>query len=91
MSDGSVSLFPSVGNWKYACKSHYWIRENKVVDAGAMSAGAIAAVQERDRHDRDSYLAQVNARPIPDGATVWARLRATIARVLSRIRLLWPW
>ena len=28
-----VSLFPSVGNWSFPCKSHYWIRNGKVVVA----------------------------------------------------------
>ena len=27
----SVSLFPSIGNFQFPCKSHYWIRENAVV------------------------------------------------------------
>ena len=27
----SVSLSPSIGNWGFACRSHYWIRHDKVV------------------------------------------------------------
>ena len=26
----SVSLHPSIGNWNFECKSHYWIIKNKV-------------------------------------------------------------
>lgn len=26
-----VSLSPSIGNWDYPCKSHYWILKNEVV------------------------------------------------------------
>lgn len=26
-----VSLSPSIGNWDYPCRSHYWIIENEVV------------------------------------------------------------
>lgn len=26
----SVSLYPSIGNWNFECKSHYWITRNKV-------------------------------------------------------------
>jgi hypothetical protein len=26
----TVSLHPSIGNWKLDCKSHYWIRKNTV-------------------------------------------------------------
>jgi len=25
----SISLDPSIGNWSFPCKSHYWITENK--------------------------------------------------------------
>ena len=26
-----ISLFPSIGNWNFECRSHYWIRNNKFV------------------------------------------------------------
>ena len=26
----NVSLSPSIGNWNFKCKSHYWIRNNKI-------------------------------------------------------------
>ena len=32
--DGAVSLSPSIGNYQYACKSHYFIRNNKVLWVG---------------------------------------------------------
>lgn len=46
-----VSLVPSVGNWSSPCKSHYWITENRVRWAGAMSTERILAVQQQDRRD----------------------------------------
>ncbi len=27
----SISLEPSIGNWNYQCRSHYWIRNNRVI------------------------------------------------------------
>ena len=92
--DGSVSLDPSVGNWKYACRSHYWIRKNRVVDAGPMSAWAIEAVQQRDLRDRDRYIARMNAQA--DAAneqnmSLWERARRRIARTLVSLKTLWPW
>jgi hypothetical protein len=90
MSGGSVSLEPSIGNWKYACQSHYWIRENRVINAGPMSARAIEAVQRRDRQDRDRYIAQVNAQA-EEGMGLWKRIYAQIARMLVRLKALWPW
>ena len=29
--DGIVSLYPSIGNYNLPCRSHYFIKENKVV------------------------------------------------------------
>lgn len=55
-----VSLYPSIGNWNYACGSHYWIRRNEVVWSGRMSAARIARVQERDRLDKTRQVEQRN-------------------------------
>ena len=57
---GTVSLYPSVGNWKYPCRSHYWIENNKVKDAGPMSERVIRNVIQRDRRDKDKYIKKHN-------------------------------
>ncbi len=46
-----VSLWPSVGNWDYACRSHYVIQRNQVKWAAAMNAKQIARVRQRDAAD----------------------------------------
>jgi len=28
----SVTLYPSIGNWSFTCRSHYFIRQNQIVD-----------------------------------------------------------
>lgn len=58
----TVSLSPSIGNWNYACKSHYLITKNKVIEAGQLDAAKIKTVQRRDRRDMDRYVSIVNAR-----------------------------
>ena len=60
-SEAGISLYPSVGNWKFACQSHYWISDNCVEDAGAMSRSRIDAVKRRDRRDKDRYAQLTNA------------------------------
>jgi Family of unknown function (DUF6527) len=30
----AVSLYPSIGNWQFPCRSHYWIRRNRIIWAG---------------------------------------------------------
>jgi hypothetical protein len=66
-----ISLYPSIGNWNYACKSHYWIRRNRIVWASAMSESQIASVQEKDRSDQAKYIERVNY--LKGGKTTSAR------------------
>lgn len=56
----SVTLSPSIGNWKYQCKSHYWITKNQVFWAEAMSPRQIELVMARDKADREAYIAEIN-------------------------------
>ena len=90
MPDGSVSLDPSVGNWKYSCRSHYLIQKNRVIDAGPMSVKAIEAVQERDRRDRDRHIAQMNAQAAST-RKLRDRWRALVAKARRFLRALRPW
>ena len=34
----SASLNPSIGNWSFPCRSHYWIRNNKIAWAESWDA-----------------------------------------------------
>lgn len=54
----SVSLKPSIGNWKCACRSHYWIVNNSVVPSYGLADDEIDLVIEEDRKDRDLYFAE---------------------------------
>lgn len=29
----TVTLYPSIGNWRFDCMSHYWIRDGKIIHA----------------------------------------------------------
>lgn len=91
-----VSLYPSIGNWNYACRSHYWIRDNKVIWSGQMTETRIARVQERDRVDKARHVEHRNraklantpaTEPRPDTPysmppSWWARLRVGIKSLL---------
>jgi hypothetical protein len=45
----TVSLYPSIGNWSFPCRSHYWIRYNEVRWAPRWSQAWIDAGREHDR------------------------------------------
>jgi len=44
----AVSLKPSIGNWSFKCRSHYWVRSGRIEWAGNMSQEAINAGRKRD-------------------------------------------
>jgi Family of unknown function (DUF6527) len=54
----SISLHPSIGNWGFPCKSHYWIRNNKVMWVRKYSKQEIAAVQHRDQAAYNHYYSE---------------------------------
>ncbi len=72
--DGRVSLHPSVGNWGLPCRSHYWIRENKVVWARKWSAAEIEVGRQYDRESLETHYGapEGNAFSIP----WWRKWRA---------------
>lgn len=89
LDGGTVSLYPSIGNWNYACRSHYWIRRNQIIWSERMSAARIARVQRRDRLDKARLVKQRNhlkqatqlSSPKPTRAS-WIRLKAAVTRLL---------
>ena len=52
----TVSLYPSIGNWSFPCRSHYWIDHGQIKWAGAMSARQISNVRKQDRRDADRFV-----------------------------------
>ena len=51
----TVTLYPSIGNWDYSCRSHYFIRKNKVVWAGKMSTGQIQWGRDLDKVAKEEF------------------------------------
>jgi len=45
---GAASLWPSIGNWSFPCRSHYIIRDGRVIWAKPFSKQQIALVQSQD-------------------------------------------
>lgn len=62
----AVSLLPSVGNWQLPCKSHYWIKGNKIRWAASWTKEEIAAGQRRDAADLEAYFASRQPLAPPD-------------------------
>lgn len=80
VSAGGVTLRPSIGNWSFSCRSHYWIRNNRVVWAGDMSAAEIERGRRLDRAAKQEYFARAGKKqatptnpPAVQGPGLWKR------------------
>lgn len=45
----TISLYPSIGNWNFSCRSHYWIRCNQIEWAREWTAQEIGEGRKLDR------------------------------------------
>ena len=52
----SISLYPSIGNWNFDCKSHYWIIRNRVKWARQWSQKEIESGRVLDRLAKERYF-----------------------------------
>jgi hypothetical protein len=52
----TISLAPSIGNWGFACRSHYWIRANRVKWAPQWSQHQIDAGRADDHRAKREYF-----------------------------------
>jgi hypothetical protein len=52
----TVSLTPSIGNWGFPCRSHYWIDAGRIRWAGTWNSNQITAGRARDDHGRALYF-----------------------------------
>jgi hypothetical protein len=90
----TVSLHPSIGNWNLPCRSHYWIRNNRVQWDEDWSQRRIDATRNYDRRSREKYFrgeATTDETATPLG---WANPTiqgSPLPSKRSLWRSLWPW
>lgn len=75
----AVSLYPSVGNWSFPCKSHYWIERSHVRWARAMPQWRIDQIRRLDQVAADALAtprppAKAPVTPIERRSGWWLRL-----------------
>lgn len=60
-----ASLRPSIGNWNFPCRSHYWITDGRVKWDGDMSDYAIKAGRAVNARLRERYFEEEGRRESP--------------------------
>lgn len=58
----TVSLNPSIGNWRFPCKSHYYIKQNKIVWADTWSDEKIQDCHDSERISHERYYGEKSER-----------------------------
>jgi hypothetical protein len=79
----SISLSPSIGNWSFDCKSHYWIDKNTVRWADRWSKRQIATGRAHDRRTK-----QVRFTAAEESSSEKATLFTSRFKFWSRV---WEW
>jgi Family of unknown function (DUF6527) len=45
----SISLYPSIGNWSFNCKSHYWIKKSQIIKSAKWDDFKIEKVRGKEK------------------------------------------
>jgi Family of unknown function (DUF6527) len=64
----TISLSPSIGNWSFPCRSHYWITRDRVEWAASWSREEVEAGRAKDRKRKGQYHNE-------NRETVWQKLK----------------
>jgi hypothetical protein len=86
-----VSLHPSIGNWSFRCRSHYWVRGNQIQWAGPMSDAQVRSIRLHDLENKAAYLDTYASAPQSDRPaqaserlaffpTIWGVIRKWLGR-----------
>lgn len=79
----SCSLYPSIGNWSFPCRSHYWIANNSVDWSYQMTDREIHANRRNDQKLRAAHFQGIESLPIRErGANNKSRLPKWLRRFL---------
>lgn len=56
----TATLHPSIGNWSFGCRSHYFLRRGRVVWASTLSQRQIELGRALDRKARQQHFEDLN-------------------------------
>lgn len=85
----TVSLYPSIGNWSFPCRSHYWIKNSEIVWAESWSDEKIRYGRQRDRSRKhDANRSRLNKEQICSGNGGSSHSAASAGNMNVRI---WKW
>ena len=81
----TISLSPSVGNWGFECRSHYWIKRGDVQWARSFTTEEILESRKETKEYRKRYYARANQEDLvpPERKT------SKKSRIAEKLKKLW--
>lgn len=85
----TVSLDPSVGNWGFPCRSHFWVRNNRTLWAEDWSQARVDAKRAHDHRAKDEYygVGEEAIPPKPETPTVRVAKGPVVAEAAALVGL----
>lgn len=81
----TISLYPSIGNWSFDCRSHYWISNSEIEFAKAWTDNEINSGRRRDYDRKKEFF---NKDEVSNGSltklkkvpktSLWRKIRALL-------------
>ena len=80
----TVSLWPSIGNWNFACRSHYIIRNSRIIGAEPWKDERINRGRIRDKQEKEEFYGKPEETDSPqkpaenkggEGLGLWQRVK----------------
>ncbi len=72
----NITLNPSIGNWSFKCRSHYWIKNGKVIWAESWSDNMINSNRAYDHKVKNSHYKN-------DDKGIWGKVQEFIRSKLG--------
>lgn len=85
----TASLDPSIGNWDFECRSHYWVRKGRVVWSTSWTREQIDAGRGAGREAKRRYYGETDAAPVAHQPVSVDIAPGFWSSVLRRLRALW--
>jgi hypothetical protein len=85
----TVSLWPSIGNWNFACRSHYIIRRSQIIGAEPWDDERIDGGRRRNKGRKEKFYGKIENTEEPQKPTekvvgedlgLWDRLKRKVRK-----------
>ncbi|MCZ2114532.1 MAG: hypothetical protein LC123_06935 [Burkholderiales bacterium] len=64
IENSKVTIEPSIGNWSFPCRSHYFVRRGRVVWAEQISRRDVERSRAQDMKARERYIKETNRQKV---------------------------